>query len=201
MLRSLPRLPVLRQPRSLDRAEDPVSPAPASDKGFVNPMFNMVSRHCPETRGCLGTWAGGGRAPARTFLSGGGGATHLAGLLLSPGQEGVVGRFHPPAGHQLLGCCRNSALGGFCQGFCFPSPSVAFPSLTAAGATERCPWRGAAAGDGYQRPPGLLPQPSVRCKRDGDLMVWLHAGGSHHLPANTDASPALTAPHVTPGGL
>ncbi|XP_009889358.1 PREDICTED: protein amnionless [Charadrius vociferus] len=35
------RLPALRQPWSLDRAEDPASPVPASDKGFVNPMFNM----------------------------------------------------------------------------------------------------------------------------------------------------------------
>lgn len=41
-----PRLPVLRLPRPWDRLEDPVSPAPASDKGFHNPMFNVVSQHC-----------------------------------------------------------------------------------------------------------------------------------------------------------
>ncbi|NXW01241.1 AMNLS protein, partial [Fregetta grallaria] len=41
MPRSLPRLPALRLPRPWDRAEDPVSPVPASDKGFDNPMFDM----------------------------------------------------------------------------------------------------------------------------------------------------------------
>ncbi|NXF46545.1 AMNLS protein, partial [Oceanites oceanicus] len=35
------RLPALRLPRPWDRAEDPVSPVPASDKGFDNPMFDM----------------------------------------------------------------------------------------------------------------------------------------------------------------
>ncbi|KAM7110188.1 protein amnionless [Ciconia maguari] len=35
------RLPALRVPRPWDRAEDPASPAPASDKGFDNPMFNV----------------------------------------------------------------------------------------------------------------------------------------------------------------
>ncbi|NXT34579.1 AMNLS protein, partial [Pelecanoides urinatrix] len=35
------RLPALRLPRPWDRAEDLVSPVPASDKGFDNPMFNM----------------------------------------------------------------------------------------------------------------------------------------------------------------
>ncbi|XP_009571718.1 PREDICTED: protein amnionless-like, partial [Fulmarus glacialis] len=35
------RLPALRLPRPWDRAEDPVSLVPASDKGFDNPMFDM----------------------------------------------------------------------------------------------------------------------------------------------------------------
>ncbi|XP_019137267.1 protein amnionless isoform X2 [Corvus cornix cornix] len=35
------RLPALRLSRSWDRMEEPVSPAPASDKGFNNPMFNV----------------------------------------------------------------------------------------------------------------------------------------------------------------
>ncbi|NXT19175.1 AMNLS protein, partial [Syrrhaptes paradoxus] len=35
------RLPTLRVPRPWDRAEDLVSPAPASDKGFDNPMFDV----------------------------------------------------------------------------------------------------------------------------------------------------------------
>ncbi|XP_027749421.1 protein amnionless isoform X1 [Empidonax traillii] len=35
------RLPALRVPQTWDRLEDPVSPAPASDKGFDNPMFNV----------------------------------------------------------------------------------------------------------------------------------------------------------------
>ncbi|NXG17948.1 AMNLS protein, partial [Grallaria varia] len=35
------RLPVLRHLQSWDRLEDPVSPAPASDKGFDNPMFSV----------------------------------------------------------------------------------------------------------------------------------------------------------------
>ncbi|XP_005520168.2 PREDICTED: protein amnionless [Pseudopodoces humilis] len=35
------RMPVLRPPRPWDRLEDPVSPAPASDKGFDNPVFNV----------------------------------------------------------------------------------------------------------------------------------------------------------------
>ncbi|KFV07128.1 Protein amnionless, partial [Pterocles gutturalis] len=40
-LRSLHRLPTLRVPRPWDRAEDLVSPAPGSDKGFDNPMFDV----------------------------------------------------------------------------------------------------------------------------------------------------------------
>ncbi|KFV12466.1 Protein amnionless, partial [Tauraco erythrolophus] len=40
-LRSLLRLPALRIPRPWNREEDPVSPEPASDKGFDNPMFDM----------------------------------------------------------------------------------------------------------------------------------------------------------------
>ncbi|NXN45787.1 AMNLS protein, partial [Rhinoptilus africanus] len=35
------RLPTLRHPRPWDRAEDPASPAPAGDKGFDNPMFEV----------------------------------------------------------------------------------------------------------------------------------------------------------------
>ncbi|KAM4899226.1 protein amnionless [Sylvia borin] len=35
------RFPALRLSRSWDRLEDPVSPAPASDKGFDNPVFNV----------------------------------------------------------------------------------------------------------------------------------------------------------------
>ncbi|NWW92111.1 AMNLS protein, partial [Rhynochetos jubatus] len=35
------RLPALRLSRSWDRAEDPASPAPASDRGFDNPMFDV----------------------------------------------------------------------------------------------------------------------------------------------------------------
>lgn len=46
MPRSLPRLPALRVPQPWHRAEEPVSPEPASDKGFDNPMFNVVSHHC-----------------------------------------------------------------------------------------------------------------------------------------------------------
>ncbi|NXR01846.1 AMNLS protein, partial [Sagittarius serpentarius] len=35
------RLPALRLPRPRDRAEEPASPEPASDKGFDNPMFSV----------------------------------------------------------------------------------------------------------------------------------------------------------------
>ncbi|KAK1199441.1 AMNLS protein, partial [Pygoscelis papua] len=35
------RLPALCLPRPWDRAEDPAAPAPASDKGFDNPMFDV----------------------------------------------------------------------------------------------------------------------------------------------------------------
>ncbi|XP_009998101.1 PREDICTED: protein amnionless [Chaetura pelagica] len=35
------RLPTLRLPRPWDRAEDPASPAPDTDKGFDNPMFDV----------------------------------------------------------------------------------------------------------------------------------------------------------------
>jgi len=111
MPRSLPRLPALHPSWPWDRMEDPVSPTPAGDKGFDNPMFDMVSPG--DTGGGSGPWAGGGRAPAGTLSR----AMHPAGLLLSPGQKGVWGRSRPPAGHQLLGCHGDSAL----RGFCFPS--------------------------------------------------------------------------------
>lgn len=51
---SLPRFPALRLSRSWDRLEDPVPPAPASDKGFDNPVFNVVSHHCQGHRGAWG---------------------------------------------------------------------------------------------------------------------------------------------------
>ncbi|KAM6069628.1 LOW QUALITY PROTEIN: protein amnionless [Theristicus caerulescens] len=35
------RLPALRHPQPRDRAEDPASPVPASDRGFDNPMFDV----------------------------------------------------------------------------------------------------------------------------------------------------------------
>lgn len=89
MPRSLPRLPALRSSWPWDRAEDPTSPVPASDNGFDNPMFDVVSRHHPGSRGCSGLWAGGGRAPARRHSSASGdamqSAAHPVGLLLSPG--------------------------------------------------------------------------------------------------------------------
>lgn len=50
---SLPRFPALRLPGSWHRLEEPVSPAPASDKGFDNPVFNVVSHHC-QGHGGLG---------------------------------------------------------------------------------------------------------------------------------------------------
>ncbi|KFO15304.1 Protein amnionless, partial [Balearica regulorum gibbericeps] len=40
-LRSLPRLPALRVPRSWDKVEELTSPEAATDKGFDNPMFDV----------------------------------------------------------------------------------------------------------------------------------------------------------------
>lgn len=122
-----PRLPALRRPQPWDRLEDPASPAPASDKGFDNPVFNVVSQPCQghrDARGCgqelLGLQPGHSREPVGVTLTG---------ILLSPGQEGSVGHSHAPSGHQPLDCCRDSALGGLCQALCFSSPSVVFPLL------------------------------------------------------------------------
>lgn len=85
---------------------------------------------------------------------------HLAGVLLSPGQEGFAGWSHPPTGRQLLICCRGAALGGLPR-VLLPSPLVSSLPLAAAGTTRHLPWRGDTTGDGSQRPPGLLRQPSV----------------------------------------
>lgn len=51
------RIPALSQHQPWQRMEDPVSPAPASDKGFDNPMFSVVSHPARDT-GVLRAWAG-----------------------------------------------------------------------------------------------------------------------------------------------
>lgn len=49
MSRSLSRLPVLRFPRLWARMVELESSELDSDKGFDNPMFDVVSHHRPET--------------------------------------------------------------------------------------------------------------------------------------------------------
>lgn len=113
---SVPRPCPLRLHRLRDQAEDVASPEPVSDKGFDNPMFDVVSGLC------LGIW-----------------------------------------------CAQGSALGGFCWGCCFPSPSSTFPSPAAAGTAGLWLGGGGAAGAGSPGPADVLPQPPVRPQRDRDL--------------------------------
>lgn len=119
---SVPRPCPLHLHRLWDQAEDTASPEPASDKGFDNPMFDVVSGPC---LGIWGTWGRGG--------------------------------------------AQGSALGVFCWGCCFPSPSFAFPSPAAAGTAGIWLGGGGAAGAGSPGPADVLPQPPVRPQRDRDL--------------------------------
>lgn len=99
-----PRLPALRLSQPWHRLEEPASPAPASDQGFDNPVFSVVSHHCQGPRGLLG---------ALTLLKASWGDPDRGRAFQA--RRGLWDMPVLPRGTSHL--LKDSVLGGFCQGF------------------------------------------------------------------------------------